>query len=207
MEALSSMRRDSKVLLAVLWAKNRLGALTLLAVPSEVAVDDRILWAAIEMDDAEVLERVCELPIVNLNVQIEGLDPLAFAEKRGYMESALVLLRLRLAKSARIVLVGAGASGKTRLRKVMQGRKYVERATDLLEIDWDWTMDGVRLHVWDFAGQVGYYAAQQFRLGDGAGAGSLFFVLAMVDVRKSASQVQSELDEWLGTCAATARKR
>ena len=80
----------------------------------------------------------------------------------------------------------------------MQGRKYVKGATDLLEIDHDWTVDGVRLHVWDFAGQASYYAAQQFFLGDGAGAGSLFFVLAVVDVRKSASQVQSELDEWLG---------
>ena len=50
------------------------------------------------------------------------------------------LYGLRLAESARIVLVGAGASGKTRLRKLMQCRKHVKGATDLLEFDQDWTV-------------------------------------------------------------------
>ena len=52
------MQRSGEVVLAVLQAKRRVAALALMEDPSEAVVNDQILWVAVEMDGAEVLECV-----------------------------------------------------------------------------------------------------------------------------------------------------
>jgi hypothetical protein len=206
-QALLLLFKSSSLLLALLRSKSKVLALELLRRSSPSVVNRNVLLAAVEFDDAEVLSLVCELADVELNIAVEGGDLLQFAETNSYTESASVLHGLRLEKSARILVVGAAASGKTRLRKMMQQRGYVEGSTDLLEIDRDWTVGGVRLVVWDFAGQAGYYAAQQFFLGGRSAGVGLYFVVVVVDVRKSASAVISELDVWLGNACRNATRK
>jgi TPR repeat protein len=173
-------------------------AMTLLRYPIPKGEDAQVLRATIDMNDTEVMECVCNNPSIDLNVVLDGQDSLRYAEVNKKAHSASMLIKLRLEKIARVVLVGPGGSGKTRLRKDMQGREYKEGATELLEIDGDWRNDCVHLRVWDFAGQAGDYAAQTFFLADNNigshDSGGILLVIACMDVRKSQAMLFHELD-------------
>ena len=155
-----------------------------------------LLEHAIEKKAYLLLAALCKHPKQDLSVSIKGQSVFQALQALGD-EFGSLAMELKAEEILRVIIIGAGGSGKTRLCKALQGKEYKPGATNLVDLSDIWTRatdnGTARLSFWDFAGQAGYYAAQQILMGRGDRVVYLF----CVDLRKSRKQMEQELWDWL----------
>ncbi len=131
------------------------------------------------------MEFVVALKNLDLGVPVQGTQRvLDYALELKAAAAASVLLGLRLTKTMRVLFLGRDAAGKTLLRKQMQGRPYERVPTPFVEIDSDWSVNGMQLLAWDFGGLAGYQGTQELFLGEEVRADAMTVAVLCVDVRQ-----------------------